>query len=103
MSTWKGIVGARFTPATFDQYCHSLHWTQWRPRFVALHNTEIPTLKQQPNGLSHADILGLEKYYRDEKGWNAGPHLFVDDRQIWVFTPLTVSGVHSPCFNKVVA
>jgi hypothetical protein len=25
----------------------------------------------------------------------------VDDRQIWVFTPLTVSGVHSPSWNKI--
>ena len=101
MSTWKGIVGASFSPAGFDQYCHSLHWLQWRPSFVALHNTEVPTLNQRPDGLTRAHILGLEAYYRDEQGWSAGPHLFVDDRQIWVFTPLTVSGVHSPCFNKV--
>ena len=101
MSTWKGIVGASFSPAGFDQYCHSLHWLQWRPSFVALHNTEVPTLKQRPDGLTRAHILGLEAYYRDEQGWSAGPHLFIDDRQIWVFTPLTVSGVHSPCFNKV--
>jgi hypothetical protein len=25
----------------------------------------------------------------------------VDDRQIWVFTPLTVSGTHSPSWNKL--
>jgi hypothetical protein len=25
----------------------------------------------------------------------------VDDRQIWVFTPLTTSGVHSPSWNKI--
>ena len=101
MSTWKGIVGASFSPVGFDQYCHSLHWLQWRPSFVALHNTEVPTLKQRPDGLTRAHILGLEAYYRDEQGWNAGPHLLIDDRQIRVFTPLTVSGVHSPCFNKV--
>ena len=107
MGTWKGIVGASFSPAGFDKYCHSLNWSQWRPSFVALHNTAIPSLKQRPEGLSHQHILGLEHYYRDvvdehkKEKWNAGPHLFVDDRQIWVFTPLTVSGVHSPCFNKV--
>jgi len=27
--------------------------------------------------------------------------LFVDDKQIWAFTPLTVSGTHSPSWNKV--
>jgi hypothetical protein len=104
MTTWKGIVGASFTPATFEQYCHSLHWLQWRPRFVALHNTEIPTLADRPQGLTRQHILDLEHYYRFDVRpgpWNAGPHLFIDDRQIRVFTPLTVSGVHSPCFNKV--
>ena len=107
MDHWKGIIGASFSPAGFDQYCHSLTWPQWRPSFVALHNTEIPTLAAQPHGLSKDDILALEHYYRYEAGkkagkpWTAGPHLFIDDHQIWVFTPLTVSGVHSPCFNKV--
>lgn len=98
---WKGIVGLSYSPEEFDSYCHSLHWTQWRPSFVTLHNTASPTLAQRPNGLTKQHILNLEKFYRDEQGWSAGPHMFVDDRQIWVFTPLTVSGVHSPCFNKI--
>src|SRR5258708_36069633 len=33
--------------------------------------------------------------------WSAGPHLFVDDHQIWVFTALTMAGVHSPAWNKL--
>lgn len=101
MNAWKGIIGASFTPATFDQYCHLLHWLAWRPSFVVLHNTAVPTLAQRPQGLTKEHIRGLEKYYRDDQHWGAGPHLFVDDRQIWVFTPLTVSGVHSPSWNKL--
>lgn len=101
MPNWKGIVGAAFTPAAFDKYCHSLQWLAWRPSFVILHNTAIPSLAQRPRGLNHQHILNLQTYYRDTRGWSAGPHLFVDDHQIWVFTPLTLSGVHSPCFNKV--
>ena len=27
--------------------------------------------------------------------------MFIDDKRIWVFTPLTVSGTHSPSWNKV--
>ncbi len=34
-------------------------------------------------------------------GWSAGPHLVVDDHQIWVLTPLTTPGVHSPSWNAV--
>ena len=101
MGTWKGIIGASFAPADFDQYCHRLHWLAWRPSFVVLHNTAVPSLAQRPNGLSKDNIRDLESYYRDTQHWSAGPHLFVDDRQIWVFTPLTESGVHSPSWNKL--
>ncbi len=98
---WKGIIGSSFDAGGFDAYCHGLAWTQWRPSYIVLHNTSSPTLKQRPNGLTRQHIDNLEHYYRDDQGWSAGPHLFVDDRQIWVFTPLTVSGVHSPSYNKL--
>lgn len=100
-SAWKGTVGRSFTPVEFDDYCHSLRWLAWRPSFVVLHNTGVPSLAQRPAGLTYEHIQNLERYYRVYQGWRAGPHLFVDDRQIWVFTPLTVSGVHSPSWNKV--
>ena len=100
MAGWKGIVGESLSPKDFDSYCHTLQWTAWRPSFIALHNTASPSLAQRPNGLTKQHINNLESFYRDEQGWKAGPHLFVDDKQIWVFTPLTVSGVHSPSWNK---
>lgn len=101
MPTWKGIVGQKFSPAEFNIYCNQLHWTSWRPSFIVLHNTASPTLAQRPNGLSAQNIKDLEVYYRDKKKWSAGPHLFIDDKQIWVFTALTVPGVHSPSWNSI--
>jgi N-acetylmuramoyl-L-alanine amidase CwlA len=101
MSHWKGIVGISYSADEFDSYCHGLTWPSWRPQFITLHNTASPSLAQRPNGLTKQHILNLETFYRDKQGWSAGPHLFIDDKQIWVFTPLTVSGVHSPCFNKI--
>jgi hypothetical protein len=101
MPNWKGIAGNSYTAEEFDSYCHALHWTAWRPSFIVLHNTASPSLAQRPNGLTKQHILNLEKYYRDEKHWRAGPHLFIDDKQIWTFTPLTVSGIHSPSWNKL--
>jgi hypothetical protein len=98
---WKKIIGKSFSAAEFDAYCHTLQWTAWRPSFIVLHNTATPSLAQRPNGLTPLHIANLEGFYRDRRGWSAGPHLFVDDRQIWVFTPLTMSGVHSPSWNKV--
>jgi hypothetical protein len=101
MATWKGIVGESFTPDTFDDYCHTLQWNAWRPSFIVLHNTAIPSLAQRPDGLTQQHIKNLEAFYRDVQKWKAGPHLFIDDKQIWVFTPLTVSGTHSPSWNKL--
>ena len=98
---WKGIVNKSFTAEEFDEYCHELEWKAWRPSFIVLHNTQIPSLAQRPNGFNEKSMKALEAYYRDDRKWSAGPHLFVDDRKIWVFTPLTVSGVHSPSWNKV--
>jgi hypothetical protein len=101
MPAWRGIVGASFNPDDFDAYCQTLQWLAWRPSFIVLHNTGVPSLAQRPNGLTKKHIQGLEAYYRDQQKWSAGPHLFVDDKQIWVFTPLTVSGIHSPSWNQV--
>ncbi len=98
---WKPIVGLSFNQQGFDSYCHSLQWTAWRPSFIALHNTAVPNLSQRPNGFTKTHIDGLVSFYRDTQGWSAGPHLFIDDKQIWVFTPLTMSGVHSPSWNKL--
>ena len=97
---WKGIIGKSFSLEEFDNYCHTLQWTAWRPSFIVVHNTAIPNLAQRPSGLTLQHIKGLEKFYRDEQKWSAGPHLFIDDKQIWVFTPLNLSGVHSPSWNK---
>lgn len=99
MPTWKPIVGKAFSPAEFSTYCGTLTWTAWRPSFLVMHNTAIPTLSEEPNGFTSASMNGFVSYYRDTMHWSAGPHLFVDDHQIWVFTPLTTPGVHSPSWN----
>jgi hypothetical protein len=101
MANWKPIVGLSFKPEEFDKYCHSLQWTAWRPSFIVLHNTATPNLAQRPNGFTQQHMQNFVSFYRDQRGWSAGPHLFIDDKKIWVFTPLTVSGVHSPTWNKL--
>ncbi|HYO78943.1 MAG TPA: peptidoglycan recognition family protein [Thermoanaerobaculia bacterium] len=100
MPGWKGIIGSRFTADEFDDYCHGLQWMAWRPSKIVVHNTAIPSLAQRPKGFTRQHMRNLEAFYRDKQGWKAGPHLFIDDRQIWVFPPLTVSGTHSPSWNK---
>ncbi|MDP9193166.1 MAG: peptidoglycan recognition protein family protein [Acidobacteriota bacterium] len=101
MAGWKGIIGKSFTADEFDTYCHTLQWTAWRPSFLVVHNTGAPSLAQRPKGFTNQHMLNFQAFYRDQQKWKAGPHLFIDDRKIWVFTPLTVSGTHSPSWNKV--
>jgi hypothetical protein len=100
---WKGIVNRAFTPDDFAHYVDTLSFNAWEPEFVVLHNTAAPTLAQWIAGPTTPQqrILNLEAFYRDTQGWSAGPHLFIDNRLIWVFTPLTTSGVHSPSWNHV--
>lgn len=97
---WTPIVGKAFQPDTFDAYVRGLAWTSWKPSLIVLHNTAAPSLAQRPNGFTPQGIKNLETYFRDQRGWPAGPHLFIDDKQIWVFTPLTSKGVHSPSYNS---
>jgi hypothetical protein len=99
---WKKIVGRNFTPEKFREYVAGLRWGQWQPEFIVLHHTAVPSLAQRPHGFNQASMSGLERYYRNELSWSAGPHLFVDDRPagIWVFTPLTTPGVHAKSFNS---
>ena len=101
MSNWKGIVGKGFTPQAFGTYVSSLTFTTWRPQFVVLHNTAVPTFEQWHAVHGEQRMKNLEGFYRDTQHWSAGPHLFVADDLIWAFTPLTTSGVHSPSWNSM--
>lgn len=96
------VIGRAFSPAEFEQYVRSLKWDgAFQPLFMVVHNSAAPSLAQRPNGLTRQHILNLQAYYRDEKGWKGGPHLFIDDNAIWVFNDLTKFGTHSPSWNSV--
>lgn len=97
---WQGIVGKQLTPDEFDAYVSSLKLGSWTPVGVTIHHTAAPSLAQRPNGITPQHLLNLQSYYRDDKEWSAGPHLFIDRDKISVFTPLTVRGVHAVSFNS---
>jgi hypothetical protein len=101
MSNWKGIVGQSFSVDAFRQYVDTISFDTWRPQFVVLHNTGVPKLGDWHSVAGSVRMRNLESFYRDTQQWSAGPHLFVADDVIWVFTPLNVSGVHSPSWNSI--
>ena len=98
---WKGIIGQRYKSDGFTEYVRTLTFGLWRPSFVVLHNTGVPTFAQWHDTPGAQRMINLQSYYRDTQKWSAGPHLFVADDLIWVFTPLTTQGVHSPSWNSV--
>ncbi len=74
--------------------------SQWKPEFIVLHHTGVPSIKQRPSGFTTNNMDLLAKFYGIEKGWRSGPHLFVDQNGIWVFSPLEKRGTHSPSWNN---
>jgi hypothetical protein len=101
MPVWKGIVGQGFTAEQFADYAQSVKLGVWRPQFVVLHNTFIPRLAEWHQVPGQQHMQNLQHYYRDIQHWSAGPHLFVADDLVWVFTPLDTPGVHSPSWNAL--
>jgi hypothetical protein len=101
MPPWKGIVGKGFKADDFATYVAGLSFTTWRPSFVVLHNTAVPTFAQWHSVPGEQRMQNLQSFYRDTQKWSGGPHLFIADDFIWVFTPLTIPGVHSPSWNNV--
>ncbi len=98
---WQGIIGRGFTTEDFQAYVDGLDFSNWTPEFVVLHNTDIPRFADWHSEPGEVRMHGLERFYRDVKQWSAGPHLFVADDLVWVFTPLTTHGVHAPSWNEV--
>lgn len=107
-ATWRGTDGSTFsTVDAFRQYLSQHLFTEWRPQNICLHATAAPNLAQWNATTASTDpvadatqrMLNLTSYYRDEMHWSGGPHLFVTDRLICVFNPLSKRGTHSPSFN----
>ena len=101
MPPWKGIVGQGFTAPDFKDYVTTVEFDAWQPQFVVLHNTQVPKLADWHKVPGEQQMEALQSYYRDTQHWSAGPHLFVADDLIWVFTPLNTPGVHSPSWNAI--
>jgi len=99
------IVGRLFTKEQFAAYVKKSivpvlkKQGQWRPSFIVLHHTGIPSIKQRPNGFTTPNMHSLATFYGEKQRWRSGPHLFVDQNGIWVFTDLLKKGTHSPSWN----
>lgn len=93
-------TGKVWTIEGFAQYLNSIKAPSWA-KAVCLHHTAAPSLNQRPDGFLAKHLENLKSYYSSQLGWKSGPHLFVDEDQIWGMTPLTETGVHASSFNRM--
>jgi hypothetical protein len=92
-------VGRIWSNSSFKDYLKTVKKPSWAWA-VVLHHTAAPSLATRPKGLLAEHITNISNYYKKKLGWNRGPHLFVDEDQIFGMTPLTIAGIHAASFNS---
>jgi hypothetical protein len=101
------IDGRCLTIEQFITHVDGLTFPYGVPNRIFLHHTWRPT-RETWRGLS--TILGMKAYYerqlwvdeqgRWHEGWTAGPHLFIADDGIWLFSDLNYDGVGVAGHNR---
>lgn len=85
------IVNRKLSLSDFKAYISSFNFSPLNPTKIVLHHTWRPTVEQWQGQRS---INGLKTFY-EGKGWSAGPHLFIGEDGIWLFTPMNQTGIHA--------
>ena len=89
------IVNKKLSIKEFEKYVAKKDFGTLPPTFLVIHHTYRPTVKTW-NG--SRTIQGLKTFYED-KGWSAGPHLFIAEDGIWLFTDMYDVGIHAGAGN----
>lgn len=92
-----------YTVEDFAAFVDGLAWNSWRPEFITLHNTAIPSLATWLDSKYAAErrIVAQKQYERDILHWHSGVHLFVAPNLIWNLCDLTQDGVSVSCWNHL--
>jgi len=85
------IIGKKLSLPEFTEYVRSFNFGTIKPSSLVLHHTWSPK-KSEWSG--EKSIQGLKSYY-EGLGWSAGPHLFIAEDGIWLFTPMSEIGIHA--------
>jgi N-acetylmuramoyl-L-alanine amidase CwlA len=91
------IIGKCLSLEEFQAYARSYSYGSIKPSSIVVHHTWSPK-KHEWKGAK--TLGGVQRYY-ESKGWNAGPHLFVAEDGIWLFTPMKDVGIHAAEGNSV--
>lgn len=114
-------IGKGCTLAQFSEYIQTYNFGKVPPDHVIFHHTANPDASYAPlssnpatrwdrneAGMSISEMYykrkrqldGLKSYYEKTLGWSAGPHIFIDDRWIWLMTPMYDVGIHAKWGNS---
>jgi len=89
------ILNRRLTLNEFRDYVKDYNFGSKPANKLVIHHTWKPTKESWADERS---ILGLKRYY-EAKGWKAGPHLFIAEDGIWLFSPMRKDGIHAGRLN----
>lgn len=93
------IIGQDYGIEQFALYLAQLQFGAWKPELIVVHHCGAPSLAQRPSGFIPQHMRNLREFYEGKK-WSAGPHMFIDDHAVWLFSPMTARGVHAVSFNR---
>ena len=89
------IINKKLSLKEFGKYVNDKDFGSLPPTFIVLHHTFVPTKKDWQG---ERTIGGIKSYY-EGKGWTAGPHLFIAEDGIWLFTDMYDVGIHAGAGN----
>lgn len=90
------ILNKCLTLNQFRDYVKGYNFGSLPANKLVIHHTWKPTKESWEGEVS---IAGLKRYY-EKKGWKVGPHLFVAEDGIWLFTPMRKDGIHAAKLNQ---
>jgi N-acetylmuramoyl-L-alanine amidase CwlA len=94
------IINKKLSLNEFQDYVIKKDFGSYPPTFLVIHHTFSPIEDDHDGKLEAGEwngqrtIDGLKRYY-EGKGWSAGPHLFIADDGIWLFTDMYDVGIHA--------
>jgi len=96
-------VGKVWTPESLSEYLDGRARPDWA-RSITMHHTAAPSLAQRPNGFTVQHIRNIASYYSRPKtegglGWSRGPHLFIDEDEVFGMCDFRTKGIHAVTFN----
>lgn len=89
------IINRRLSLDKFKDYVSKYNFGSLPADKLVIHHTWKP---KKEKWAGKKTIQGLKKYY-EGKGWPAGPHLFIAEDGIWLFSPMRKDGIHAGKLN----